>query len=129
MADEEPTILEQLDAAIPAPLANFDAFPKLPSTYKSRSESRGLITIFAIFIAFLLILNDLGEFVWGWPDYEFSVDNDADNFLHINVDMVVNMPCKCEYALQIGSNGVQLTKHMPRSFCGLEGCCWRSIIP
>lgn len=93
--NEEPTILEQLDASIPAPLAQFDAFPKVPSSYKTRSESRGFMTIFVIFVAFVLVLNDIGEYVWGWPDYEFSVDRSRFSWLNINVDLVVNMPCEC----------------------------------
>ncbi|KII84363.1 hypothetical protein PLICRDRAFT_46260 [Plicaturopsis crispa FD-325 SS-3] len=93
-ATEEESILEKLDASIPAPLARFDAFPKLPSTYKARSESRGFLTVFVCLLSFLLVLNDIGEFLWGWPDYEFSVDHDKNSFMNINVDMVVNMPCK-----------------------------------
>jgi len=44
------------------------------------------------------LLNDVGEFIWGWPDYEFSVDNNKSSFLNINVDMVVAMPCGCEFS-------------------------------
>lgn len=95
-AAQESTILSKLDSAVPAPLAQFDAFPKLPSTYKSRSESRGFFTLFVGFLAFLLMLNDIGEYIWGWPDYEFSVDNDKSSYMNINVDLVVNMPCRCE---------------------------------
>jgi hypothetical protein len=94
--EEESSILDRLDAAVPAPLAQFDAFPKLPSAYKSRSESRGFITLFVGFIALLLMLNDIGEFIWGWPDYEFSIDSDKSSSMNINVDLLVNMPCKCE---------------------------------
>ncbi|KAI6035703.1 endoplasmic reticulum vesicle transporter-domain-containing protein [Pisolithus marmoratus] len=75
-------------------LIQFDAFPKLPSAYKSRSESRGLFTVLVALIAILLVLNDLGEYIWGWPDYEFSVDTMSDSFMDVNVDMVVNMPCQ-----------------------------------
>jgi len=82
-----------LDGVVPAGLARFDAFPKLPSTYKARSESRGFLTLFVILIAFLLVLNDLAEYIWGWPDYEFSVDSRTKNYMSINVDMVVNTPC------------------------------------
>ncbi|KAI0636321.1 DUF1692-domain-containing protein [Trametes polyzona] len=89
-----PSILDKLDDIVPAPLAQFDAFPKVPSTYKTRSESRGFLTIFVAFVAFLLVLNDIGEYIWGWPDYEFGVDTDQSNALDINVDMVVNMPCQ-----------------------------------
>ncbi|KAI0648650.1 DUF1692-domain-containing protein [Trametes meyenii] len=89
-----PSILDKLDEIVPAPLAQFDAFPKVPSTYKTRSESRGFLTIFVAFVALLLVLNDIGEYIWGWPDYEFGVDTDQSNALDINVDMVVNMPCQ-----------------------------------
>lgn len=91
-----PSILDKLDDIVPSPLAQFDAFPKLPSSYKARSESRGFLTIFVTFMAFLLVLNDLGEYIWGWPDYEFNVDSDMANDMNVNVDLVVNMPCQCE---------------------------------
>lgn len=91
--DGEPSILEKLDAAVPAPLAQFDAFPKLPSTYKSRSDSRGFLTIFVGLVTFMLMLNDIGEFIFGWPDHEFSVDAAQSSFMSINVDLVVAMPC------------------------------------
>lgn len=95
------SFIEKIDEIVHTPLQEFDAFPKLPETYKARSESRGFLTLFVTFIAFLLVLNDLGEYIWGWPDYEFSVDHDAQNDMKVNLDMVVNMPCQCEqpYAL------------------------------
>jgi hypothetical protein len=92
MAAEEQSFLDKLDANVP--LASFDAFPKLPSTYKSRSESRGFLTLFISLLAFLLVLNDLAEYIWGWPDYEFSVDSQGASHMNVNVDMVVNMPCQ-----------------------------------
>lgn len=92
--EEEHSLLAKLDSVVPAPLADFDAFPKLPSSFKARSESRGLLTVFVSLLAFLMMLNDIGEFIWGWPDYEFSVDTDKSNFLSINVDVVVNMHCR-----------------------------------
>ena len=94
--DDDSSLLDKLDSAVPAPLAKFDAFPKLPSTYKTRTESRGFMSIFVILLAFLLMLNDIGEYIWGWPDFEFSVDDNKSSFLDINVDLVVNMPCKCK---------------------------------
>lgn len=95
--DHEPTILDKLDSSIPANLQKFDAFPKLTSTYKKRSESRGFLTIGVVLICVLLLLNDVGEFIWGWPDYEFGVDTATDSHMSVNVDMVVNMPCTCEF--------------------------------
>lgn len=95
MSLTEETILEKLDKAAPASLTQFDAFPKLPSTYKARSESRGFMTLFVAFLSFLLVLNDVGEWIWGWPDHEFSLDRDSASYMSVNVDIVVNMPCAC----------------------------------
>ncbi|KXN91763.1 Endoplasmic reticulum-Golgi intermediate compartment protein 2 [Leucoagaricus sp. SymC.cos] len=90
---EDDSVLNKLDAAA-APLAKFDAFPKVPSTYKARSESRGFMTIFVMLVAFLFMLNDIGEYILGWPEYRFSVDKEMSPYMFINLDMVVNMPCK-----------------------------------
>jgi hypothetical protein len=95
--EQTTAILDKIDAAVPAPLAQFDIFPKLPSTYKARSESRGFLTLFVAALCILLSLNEFGEYLWGWPDYEFSVDGDnTSNFMNVNVDLIVNMPCRCE---------------------------------
>ncbi|KAF8800498.1 hypothetical protein BYT27DRAFT_7313704 [Phlegmacium glaucopus] len=31
--------------------------------------------------------------LWGWPDFEFSIDNNPSKYLNINIDLVVAMPC------------------------------------
>lgn len=108
-----PELLSKLDSLLPDKLKNYDAFPKLPSAYKARSQSRGFLTVFIALITALLLLNDLSEYVYGWTDFEFGVDTDpvttgphsgrgsrqADksNWMNVNVDMVVNMPCRCMY--------------------------------
>ena len=58
------------------------------------------MTVFVAFMVFMLLLNDIGKFIWGWPDYEFSVDKNKSSFLNINVDMVIAMPCnrECPYS-------------------------------
>jgi hypothetical protein len=91
----ELSLLDKIDAIAPAPLKSFDAFPKLPSTYRKRSSERGFLTLFIALIAFLLVANDIGEFLWGWPDYEFGVDYTPTSYLDVNVDLIVNMPCRC----------------------------------
>ncbi|KAG8213457.1 endoplasmic reticulum vesicle transporter-domain-containing protein [Butyriboletus roseoflavus] len=53
----------------------------------------GFLTLFVILLAFVLVLNDLAEYIWGWPDYEFSVNAESKSFMNVNVDMVVNTPC------------------------------------
>ncbi|KAG6835338.1 hypothetical protein H0H93_002523, partial [Arthromyces matolae] len=94
MASEDSSIMDKLDTVVPAQVSKFDAFPKIPSTYKSRSESRGFMTLFIALLALLLMLNDVAEYIWGWPDQEFSVDNDRMPYMGINVDIVVAMPCQ-----------------------------------
>ncbi|KAL4062169.1 endoplasmic reticulum vesicle transporter-domain-containing protein [Scleroderma citrinum] len=89
MSTADQSLLHKLDTVVP----QFDAFPKLTSSYKSRSESRGLFTLLVALVAFLLVLNDFGEYIWGWPDYEFSVDTHTTSSMDVNVDLVVNMPC------------------------------------
>lgn len=92
-------LLDKLDASVPSKLKEFDAFPKLPSTYKTRSESRGFLTLAVAAAAFFLLLNDVSEFLFGWPTYEFGVDHGRYGHMRVNVDMVVNMPCGCEPSL------------------------------
>lgn len=94
-SQEELSLLDKIDAVAPTPLKSFDAFPKLPATYRTRSSERGFLTLFIAFIAFLLVANDIGEFIWGWPDFEFGVDHTPASFMDVNVDMIVNMPCRC----------------------------------
>jgi hypothetical protein len=96
------SILEKLDSI--APLKQFDAFPKLPNTYRSRTSYGGFMTIGVLALCILLVLNDLAEFLWGWPDYEFDVDKDVARTMAINVDLVVAMPC----------HGVSMRRFVPR---------------
>lgn len=82
-----------LDRIAPKGLNQFDAFPKLPSTYKEHSGSRGALTILIGLLAFVFVLNDIGEWIWGWPSYGFSVEQNTANHMNVNVDILVNMPC------------------------------------
>ena len=90
-------VLTKLEESIPASLTKFDAFPKMPSAYKARSESRGFVTLLIAIVTGLLMLNDLAEYLWGWPDFEFGVDDNKRSYFPINLDMTVAMPCSCEY--------------------------------
>lgn len=108
----------ELKVNTPQAMRQFDAFPKLPSTYRTRSRGGGFITIFVALVSFFLVVNDIAEYIWGWPDYEFNVDRDGESFMNINVDLVVNTPCRCTCHL---SNRLlaQLTCFSPLSFeCG-----------
>jgi hypothetical protein len=95
MADSD--LLTKIEHSVPSALKEFDAFPKLPASYKARSGSRGLLTVVVGLATFFLLLNDIADFMFGWPHYEFAVDHAAGSAMKVNVDMVVNMPCGCEY--------------------------------
>lgn len=94
MADE-PSILDTLDSI--APLRSFDAFPKVPSSYRSRTSGGGIVTVVVGLLCTLLVLNDLSEYLWGSMVYRFVVDNDVGRDLKLNVDITVAMPCHCAH--------------------------------
>ncbi|TBU38026.1 hypothetical protein BD309DRAFT_559964 [Dichomitus squalens] len=48
-------------------------FFKSPETFRTYPESHGFLTLFVAFVAFSLILNDLGGTIWGWSDFESGV--------------------------------------------------------
>jgi hypothetical protein len=121
---EPETFIDKLEAVVPENLTRFDTFPKLPSTYKTRTDSRGFLTLLVSLLAFLLVLNDIGEYIWGWPDYEFSIDAENSSSMDINVDMVVNMPCGCESECPYLSNSYTSTDPSNRSERRLEGRRW-----
>jgi hypothetical protein len=91
-------LLDKLDALAPAGFKEFDAFPKLPSAYRARSGGRGALTLLVAAAAAFLLLNDVAEFLWGWPTYAFSVDHGTRPSMSVNVDLIVNMPCGCACA-------------------------------
>lgn len=98
----------------PTGVRQFDAFPKVRPTYKSRTTGGGMMTVLGALywcmdpygakslsfivaiLSFILILNDLGDYLWGWRDYDFNIDNNLATIMYVNVDLVVNMPCHCE---------------------------------
>ncbi|KAG8925202.1 hypothetical protein FRC02_009861, partial [Tulasnella sp. 418] len=93
---ESNSLLDKLDSIVP--VREFDAFPKVHTTYTERSSFGGIATVAVILLSFFLSLNDLGEFIWGWPDHEFAVDKVYKNTMNINLDMTINMPC---YSLSV----------------------------
>lgn len=86
--------MDKLESIGPNSIRQFDAFPKLPSTYKTRTQGGGFLTLFVAVLSFLLVVNDIAEYIWGWPDYEFNVDKDGSSFMNVNVDLIVNTPCR-----------------------------------
>lgn len=89
--NEDKSLLDKLDTI--APIREFDAFPKVATSYTKHTTLGALATLVVIGMSFLLSLNDVGEFLWGWPDYEYAIDRRYKDTLDINLDMIVNMPC------------------------------------
>lgn len=113
-AAEDDGILAQLDAV--APLRSFDgppfvfltrpqslraacpdelsrslrptAFPKVQASYTSKSTRGGLITAAVCWTIFLLVLNDLGEYLYGDLRESFRVDGGIAKEMQLNVDLV-----------------------------------------
>ncbi|KAG8739997.1 hypothetical protein FRC10_004876 [Ceratobasidium sp. 414] len=71
----------------PTGVRQFDAFPKVRPNYKSRTTGGGMMTILVVIVSFILILNDLGDYLWGWREYEFNVDTDLAQVMYVNVDL------------------------------------------
>ncbi|CAD6576439.1 MAG: hypothetical protein TREMPRED_001679 [Tremellales sp. Tagirdzhanova-0007] len=88
---DESSLLEELDKI--APIKSFDAFPKVQSTYTVHSSRGGALTAVVGLVIFLLVLNDLGEYLYGAPDYAFQVDQQVERNFQLNVDLTVAMPC------------------------------------
>ena len=95
-SDRAQSILDELDRITPANIKAFDAFPKVESTYVSHSQRGGILTAIVSSLIFLLVLNDLGEYLYGNPEYRFEVDKGVERELQVNVDLTVAMPCDCE---------------------------------
>lgn len=90
------SLLAELDKI--APIKAFDAFPKVQPTYTTSSRRGGILTAILGAVIFLLVLNDLGEYLYGQPGYEFHVENEIDKTeLQMNVDLTVAMPCHCKH--------------------------------
>jgi len=75
------------------PLREFDAFPKVASTYKSKSSRGGVITVLVAATVLILVWHELREYLFGDPTYSFHVDHGVGHALQINVDLTVAMPC------------------------------------
>ena len=117
-SQESGSLLEELDKI--APIQSFDAFPKVRHLYTFQLINLGPIDIcLAITPGWythryrvsdmprpglgephIVLLaehsqNDLGDYLYGPPDYAFQVDHGLERELQLNVDLTVAMPCHC----------------------------------
>ncbi|KAK6202330.1 putative ER to golgi transport [Scheffersomyces amazonensis] len=72
----------------------FDAFPKVDSQHTVRSQRGGFSTLMTIFVGLLIVWVEIGGFLGGYVDRQFTVDDEIKSNLFINVDMLVAMPCE-----------------------------------
>ena len=113
------SLLAELDKI--GPIKAFDAFPKVEIANLIKCSSSGSIHIyFAITqrrslnsggwvdhlftslgewddcarCTLIMVQNDLGEYLYGAPDYSFRVDHQLEKDLQLNVDLTVAMPCR-----------------------------------
>jgi hypothetical protein len=60
-----------------------------------------------------LMQNDLGEYMYGAPDYAFRVDQELERNLQLNVDVTVAMPCQCKPPMEDADQTSQSICEMP----------------
>ncbi|KAK9324784.1 endoplasmic reticulum vesicle transporter-domain-containing protein [Lipomyces orientalis] len=71
----------------------FDAFPKVSSTYTTRSSQGGVVTIVLSIICIFLIWTEMGSYFAGVEEQQFAVDSSIGWDMQVNVDITVAMPC------------------------------------
>lgn len=72
----------------------FDAFPKVDSQHQVRSSRGGLSTLLTVACGLLIFWVEVGGYVGGYVDHQFTVDSNLKSILTINMDLIVNMPCE-----------------------------------
>ncbi|CAH2355308.1 ER-derived vesicles protein Erv41p [[Candida] railenensis] len=72
----------------------FDAFPKVDAQHQVRSTRGGFSTLLTILCGLLIFWVEVGGYVGGYVDHQFSVDKNLNSQLTINLDLIVNMPCE-----------------------------------
>lgn len=72
----------------------FDAFPKVDPHHQVRSQRGGLSTLVTHFCGLLILWIEIGGYIGGYVDRQFTVDDQIRSDLTINIDMIVAMPCQ-----------------------------------
>ncbi|EGW31589.1 uncharacterized protein SPAPADRAFT_62204 [Spathaspora passalidarum NRRL Y-27907] len=79
-------------------LRTFDAFPKVNSQNTVRSQRGGLSSLMTYIFGLMFLWVEIGGFLGGYIDRQFSVDDVIKPGLSINIDMIVAMPCEFIHA-------------------------------
>ncbi|MCP8718699.1 MAG: endoplasmic reticulum-Golgi intermediate compartment protein [Asgard group archaeon] len=72
----------------------FDAFPKVDPNQQVRSQRGGFSTLVTYMFGLLILWIEIGGYIGGYVDRQFTVDNQIRSDLTINLDMIVGMPCE-----------------------------------
>lgn len=97
----------------------FDAFPKVDQEHTVRSARGSLSTMLTVFLTLVIVWIEIGGFLGGYVDHQFIVDHQVHDGVHINLDMIVAMPC--EY---VHTNVVDITddRFLAAELLNFEGC-------
>lgn len=71
------------------------------SSYQRRSTHGGVVTVVLSLILLVLLWGDVYTFLAGERTIQFKVYDRIDEYMQLNLDMTVNMPCQCAYALTV----------------------------
>ncbi|GMM33888.1 Erv41 protein [Saccharomycopsis crataegensis] len=85
--------MEERRSKSPGGIKVFDAFPKVATQHSVRSSRGGSSTIFLMIFVLFIAYVEIGDWFDGTMDRNFTVDNNGDDSLNINIDIVVAMPC------------------------------------
>ncbi|VEU21186.1 DEKNAAC102105 [Brettanomyces naardenensis] len=75
-------------------LRSFDAFPKVPPSNQIRSTRGSFASIGMYVFLFFLFWVEVGGYLDGFIDHQFTVDDVIRKDLKLNMDIAVAMPCK-----------------------------------
>jgi len=74
-------------------IAQADAFPKVEESYVSTSPVGGVVTLLCWIGVLALLYSEINYYYNPVLTYKYTVDKDASQKLHINIDMTVAMAC------------------------------------
>lgn len=98
----------------------FDAFPKVDSQHTVRSQRGGLSTLVTFICGVLILWMEIGGFLGGYVDHQFSVSETIGNDLTINIDMLVAMPCNMIHVNAVDIAGDRYLAGETLNFEGLD---------
>ncbi|KAK9367236.1 endoplasmic reticulum vesicle transporter-domain-containing protein [Lipomyces kononenkoae] len=96
----------------------FDAFPKVSSTYTTRSSQGGVVTIILSVVCIFLIWTEMGSYFAGIEEPQFAVDGSVGRDMQVNLDITIAMTCT---ALHINVQDVSGDRLLAAELLKMEG--------